>query len=241
LEDRLRSLYKLQLIDDQLDELESLRGDLPATVRDLELKISQLRSGYDAKKEEKVESTTKRETNVTDMETLLENQKNYKARLYSVRNNKEYDSLTKAIDQVDEEIRKKETENEALVEKEAKLQEEIESVEPLLNELETELSEKEADLKTIVKSNEREENKIRQERAVIEAKIKKPDIAKYLQIRKAKSGKAVVTIRRNACAGCHNVIPSQRQLDIRKKDRIYTCDSCGRIIVPSDVADSVNQ
>jgi uncharacterized protein len=240
LEERLRSLYKLQLIDDQLDELEALRGDLPATVSDLELRISQLRSGYDAKKEEKEESTQKRETNLKDMETMLENQKSYKARLYSVRNNKEYDSLTKAIDQVDEEIRKKEAENEALVEKESKLQEDIESVEPLLLELETELKEKQEDLKVIIKANEREENKIREDRAVVEVKIKKPDYAKYLQIRKAKNGKGVVTIRRNACSGCHNVIPSQRQLDIRKKDRIYTCDSCGRMIVPTDVADSLD-
>ena len=238
MEERLRTLYRLQLIDDQLDELEALRGDLPATVRELESKISHLRSGYTEKTDEKNESVAKRELNTVEMERLLENQKRYKAQLYSVRNNKEYDALTKSIDQADDEIKKKELENEALKDKETKLQEEIESVEPLLNELESDLKEKEADLTTIVKASEREENTIRDERKTIETLVKKADISKYLLIRKAKHGKAVVTIRRNACSGCHNVIPSQRQLDIRKMDRLYTCDSCGRIIIPSDVADS---
>ena len=240
MEDRLKTLYQLQIIDDQLDQLELLRGDLPVTVRDLEMKISQLRSSLKDKEEEKTESTQKRESNLTDMERLLESQKRYKAQLYSVRNNKEYDALTKSIDQAEDEIKKKEMENESLVDRENRLQEEIEEIKPIFEDLENELKEKETDLKHIIKSSEREEAKIREERNRLESKVKKPDLSRYLQIRKAKNGRAVVTIKRNACSGCHNVIPSQRQLDIRKKEKLFFCDSCGRIIIPSELADSVN-
>jgi len=240
LEDRLITLYKLQLIDDQLDELESLRGDLPVNVRDLEMKIANLRSSVTEKNEEKDESTRKREANVVEMERLLENQKRYKAQLYSVRNNKEYDALTKSIDQAEDEIKKKEMENDSLMEREKMLQEELDGIQPTLDDLEKELKEKETDLKHIVKSSEREESKIREERGKLEANVKKPDLSRYLQIRKAKNGRAVVTIRRNACSGCHNVIPSQRQLDIRKKEKLFFCDSCGRIIIPAELADAAS-
>ncbi|MCE1188787.1 MAG: C4-type zinc ribbon domain-containing protein [Ignavibacteria bacterium] len=239
--DRLKALYELQLIDDQLDELEALRGDLPNNVKELQLKLSQLESSVDAKQAEIDESAAKRALNEADMEKFLENQKKYKAQLYSVKNNKEYDALTKSIDQADEEIKKREMENAALLERELAMKADIESVAPQCDEIKEELKAKEADLKTIIKSSEREELKIREDRVRVEAKVKKADLSKYLHIRKAKGGKAVVTIDRKACTGCHYVIPPQRQLEIRRMDKLFTCESCGRFIVPTDVADEVKQ
>ncbi len=241
MKERLLALFELQLIDDELDQLQSQRGDLPQHVRELEQKIIHLKNSVQAKELEKKESEQKRDQNTAEMERLDENQKKYKAQLYNVRNNKEYDALTKSIDQAEEEISKRELENESLIEREKLLSEEIETLQPGLLEFEAELKDKEGDLKLIAKTNEHQEQKIREKRAKIEVKVKKPDLSKYLHIRKAKAGKAVVTIRRNACGGCHNVIPPNRQLEIRKMDHVYNCTSCGRIIVPSELAESVNK
>lgn len=236
--DRLKTLYELQLVDDQLDELEELRGDLPSAVLELEAKINSIKNDVEQKEKEKQESLAKREENETEAEKLKANQKKFKSQLYSVRNNKEYDALTKEIDHTDEVITKLAAENDALADQSKKLAAQVEELTPMLSELEKELKEKEADLREIIKANEKEEAKLREERAKIEAKAKKPDIAAYLRIRKAKKGKAVVTIKRSACSGCHNIVPSQRQLELRRNNRLFFCEYCGRILVSPEISES---
>ena len=110
-----------------------------------------------------------------------------------------------------------------------------------MDELKKELKEKEADLKDIIKANEREELKLLEERKKIEGAVKKSDIAAYSKIRKAKKGLAVATIKRSACSGCHNIVPSQRQLEIRRNNRLYFCEYCGRILVSAEIAEDVEK
>lgn len=237
--DRLKTLYELQNIDDQLDELEELRGDLPLSVEELQTKIKGIKDDISAKEKLKKESLSKREENEMESEKLKENQKKFKAQLYQVRNNKEYDALTKEIDHSEELLKKIDAENDLLADASKKLSEEIEEVGPQLDELKDELKVKEADLKEIIKANEKEELKLRAKRAEIEAQTKKPDYDAYMRIRKAKKGKAVVTIRRSACSGCHNIVPPQRQLEIRRNAKLFFCEYCGRILVSSEVADII--
>ncbi len=238
---RLKILYQLQLIDDQLDELEELRGDLPNTVNTLKSQINELREEIKRKEKEKEDSLERRQLNEEEIEKLKESQKKFKAQLYQVRNNKEYDALTKEIDHTEETIKKLEAENDALADKSKTLSAEIEEILPRVEELENELKEKEADLKEIIKANEKEENKLLEERKKVEAQVRKPDLSIYTRIRKAKKGKAVVTIKRSACSGCHNIIPSQRQLEIRRNDRIFTCEYCGRILVSQEIAEEAEK
>lgn len=235
---RLKTLYQLQLLDDQLDVLEELRGDLPNTVRELENKIAELKEDIQSKEAQQNESLEKRESNEKEMERLLENQKKFKAQLYQVRNNKEYDALTKEIDHTDEQLSKLEAENDALADLSKSLTQQIEDIVPVLNELQKELKEKEADLKEIIKANEREESKLLAERKRIEEQVKKADISVYMRIRKAKKGKAVVTIKRSACSGCHNIVPSQRQLEIRRNNKLFFCEYCGRILVSQEITET---
>lgn len=237
--DRLKILYELQMIDDQLDELEELRGDLPNAVELLEAKMDSLKSEIAAKEKHKKESLEKREENDEEISKLKENQKKFKAQLYQVRNNKEYDALTKEIDHTEEHISKLETENNSLADMSKQLTDDIEKISPQLNELNDELKVKRADLKEIVKANEKEEAKLKEKRTDIVQKVKKPDYSAYMRIRKAKKGKAVATIRRSACSGCHNIVPSQRQLEIRRNNRLYFCEYCGRILVSAEVAESI--
>ena len=239
--DRLKILYQLQNIDNQLDELEELRGDLPNMVRQLEEKINGMVEDIKAKESEQKDSLKKRDQNEDEIEKLKENQKKFKAQLYQVRNNKEYDALTKEIDHTEEQVNKLELENDSLADKSKVLTQEIEEINPRLDELKKELKEKEADLKDIIKANEREELKLLEERKKIEGAVKKSDIAAYSKIRKAKKGLAVATIKRSACSGCHNIVPSQRQLEIRRNNRLYFCEYCGRILVSAEIAEDVEK
>jgi len=237
--DRLKILYQLQQIDNQLDELEELRGDLPNMVRELEEKINSLVTDIEAKEKEQKDSLKSRDNNEDEIEKLKENQKKFKAQLYQVRNNKEYDALTKEIDHTEEEINKLESENNSLADKSKSLTSEVEEITPKVEELKNDLKVKEADLKEIVKANEREESKLVEERKKIEGGVKKNDLSAYMRIRKAKKGLAVATIKRSACSGCHNIVPSQRQLEIRRNNRLFFCEYCGRILVSSEIAEDV--
>ena len=237
--DRLKILYELQNLDDQLDELEELRGDLPNAVQALEEKITTMKDDIASKEKERKDSLKKREENEEEIDKLKENQKKFKAQLYQVRNNKEYDALTKEIDHNEEQISKLEVENNTLADLSKKLTDEIEEIAPQMDELKEDLKSKEADLKEIVKANEKEEVKLRTKRKEIEAQTKKPDYSAYMRIRKAKKGKAVATIKRSACSGCHNIVPSQRQLEIRRNNKLFFCEYCGRILVSSEVADTI--
>ena len=236
---RLKVLYQLQLVDDQLDKLEELRGDLPNMVSSLENNINALKTEISEKEIAQKESIEKRAQNEEEIEKLKESQKKFKAQLYQVRNNKEYDALTKEIDHSDEQVAKLEAENNALADSSKSLSEQIEEIKPKLDELELELKERVADLKVIIKANESEENVLLADRKKIEDQVKKPDVSVYLRIRKAKRGKAVATIKRSACSGCHNIVPSQRQLEIRRNARIFTCEYCGRILISQEIADEV--
>jgi len=235
--ERLSILYELQLIDDQLDELEELRGDLPAAVNELNSQIQMLQEQLATKEAEKKKSLSKRKENDNEVDRLKANLKKFKSQLYQVRNNKEYDALTKEIDHSETGISKLDAESIALEDLIEKLKIEIKEVEPQLDSLTKDLKEKETELKQIIKANEREEAKLNDKREKIASKVKKNDYNTYTRIRKALNGKAVVTINRSACSGCHNVVPSQRQIEIRQSKRIFSCESCGRILVSPDIAE----
>lgn len=239
--DRLSTLFELQLIDNQLDELEELRGDLPAAVNELKSQIKSLEEQVEAKEEEKNSSLEKRKQNDDDVERLSNNLKKFKAQLYQVRNNKEYDALTKEIDHAEEQTGKLEAETKALEELAEKLKREIKEVEPQLEKLTEDLKEKETELKQIIKTNEREEARLKDKRDKVAHKVRKPDYNTYMRIRKALNGKAVSFINRSACSGCHNVVPPQRQIEIKASKRIFSCESCGRILISQEIAEEAEK
>jgi predicted nucleic acid-binding Zn-ribbon protein len=210
-------------------------------VRELEERINSFVSDIQTKEKEQKDSVKSRDSNEEEIEKLKENQKKFKAQLYQVRNNKEYDALTKEIDHTEEEINKLDGENNSLADRSKILSQEIEEISPKVEELKNELKVKEADLKEIIKANEREESKLVEERKKIESQVKKNDLSSYIRIRKAKKGLAVATIRRSACSGCHNIVPSQRQLEIRRNNKLFFCEYCGRILVSSEIAGDVDK
>jgi len=234
---KLVTLFSLQIIDDELDELEELRGDLPLRVNGLNAKIKDIQDQIDEKEKTKAESLIQRKTNESEIERLDENLKKFKAQLYKVRNNKEYDALTKEIDHSESEIERLKTENDEMEINSEILKNEIEELTPGVEQLNSDLDENQVELKKIIKANEIEETRLKEKRAKIVAEIKKPDLNVYTRIRKALKGKAIVTIQRSACSGCHNIVPSQRQIELRQNRRLFTCESCGRILVSAEIAE----
>ncbi len=237
---RLSALFELQQIDDELDLLEELRGDLPLAVNELNSEIQSIQGTVSAKEKEKEEVLNTIKTNEEEVELLKINLKKFKDQLYQVRNNKEYDALTKEIEHSEERIKVLGKENVELENKIQSLKNEIEEVQPKLEELKKEVIEKEKELKDIIKVNEEEEIKLQKKREAVTAKIRKSDLNTYTRIRKACGGKAVATISRGACTGCHNVVPPQRQIEIRANKRLYTCESCGRLLISSAVVSEVS-
>ena len=238
---RLSTLFQLQLIDDELDTLQELRGDLPLEVNNLNSQIQNIKDTVDEKEKEKKEASTTIKSNESEIERLNASLKKFKAQLYQVRNNKEYDALTKEIDHSEEKISVYTAENKTFENKVQMLKAEIEEVTPQLDDLLAEVEIKEEELKQIVKANEREETKLVAKREDVAGKVRKSDYNTYTRIRKALNGKAVVTIIRGACTGCHNVVPPQRQIEIRGSKRLFTCESCGRLLVSPNVASEVKK
>lgn len=237
--DRLQTLYELQLIDSQLDELEELRGDLPLAVNELKYQLELIENQVKAKENEKDLANEKRKANEEEVERLNENLKKFKAQLFQVRNNKEYDALTKEIDHSESTIEQLINENTTIEINMEKFKNEITEMSPQFDKLNTELQEKEADLAKIISTNEKEEVKWRELREKAAEQVKKPDLNNYMRIRKAKGGVAVSVVNRSACSGCHNIIPSQRQLEIKQNKRMYTCESCGRMLISAEIAEKV--
>jgi hypothetical protein len=236
LTNRLATLFELQLIDDQLDLLEELRGDLPLTVNELNFQINSIKEKIESRENEKEESLEKRSANEEEVERLNKSLKKFKSQLYQVRNNKEYDALTKEIDHSEEKIVKLSDENIELENRIEQIKIEIDDIAPQLESLNKEVKEKEEELKKIIKANEREESKLKEKRESIAKSVKRADYKTYTRIRKACGGKAVVTISRSACTGCHNVVPPQRQLEVKSNKRLFTCESCGRLLLSPDIA-----
>ena len=238
---RLSTLFELQLIDDELDILQELRGDLPLEVNNLNSQIQNIKDTLDEKEKEKEEALSTMKTNESEMERLDSSLTKFKAQLYQVRNNKEYDALTKEIDHSEEKIKVYEEENQEFENRAQSLKVQIEEVTPQLDDLLAEVEIKEEELKQIVKANEKEEVVLSNKRNEVAEKVRKSDYNTYTRIRKALAGKAVVTITRGACTGCHNVVPPQRQIEIRGSKRLFTCESCGRLLISPNVAAEVKQ
>ncbi len=236
---RLSTLFELQLIDDELDTLQELRGDLPLEVNHLNSQIQSIKDTVDEKEKEKEEALQTIKSNESEIERLNSSLTKFKAQLYQVRNNKEYDALTKEIDHSEEKISVFTEENSVLENRVQGLKSDIEEVTPQLDELLADVDIKDEELKQIVKANEREETKLSSKREDVAQKVRKSDYNTYTRIRKALSGKAVATITRGACTGCHNVVPPQRQIEIRGSKRLFTCESCGRLLISPNVAAEV--
>lgn len=238
MENKLRALYTLQLIDNNLDEIEEMKGDLPARVQSLEEKVAALQE-HRLQLEQTMRSAFS-ERNDADSEiiSLTEKIEKYKSQQFQVRNNKEYDALTKGMDHAAESIARLEKEMNALENKATVARTEIETVKKELEESQAQLEETKSELAEVSKNTEQEELKFTHEREKVLVRVSKPDLAMYERIRKAKNGRAVVPIKRGSCGGCFTAVPPQKVHELKQNNRLYLCERCGRIVISEEIAES---
>ncbi len=236
---KLQDLYHLQYIDSNLDELEELKGDLPGEIRQLEEQYEQLKAQKAELEQAMKNAFVQRDHADSEIIASREKLERYKSQQMHVKTNKEYDALTREMDNASETISRLEKEMEQLEGKATIARTDIEAAGAKVEELEKTLDEKRAQLKEVSKATEAEETKFRTERQKVVSKISKADMVMYERIRKAKGGKAVVPIKRGACGGCFNRVPPQKLLELRQNNRIYTCERCGRILVSDEIVSSV--
>ncbi|MFC4872791.1 zinc ribbon domain-containing protein [Negadavirga shengliensis] len=228
---KLEAILTLQNIDSRLDAIFKVRGALPEEVQDLEDEIV----GYETR-------LNKFNTDITSLEEEIKKHKEaikeseklikkYQDQQMNVRNNREYDAITKELELQDLEIqvsKKKIAEAQVRIEEKGK---DIDELKDVLKDRQKDLDQKKEELGTIVSESEAEESKLQSDREKATKKVEDRLLKSYNKIRQnAKNGLAVVLVKRGACGGCFNVVPPQRQAEIRERKKIIVCEHCGRIL-----------
>jgi predicted nucleic acid-binding Zn-ribbon protein len=233
--EKLKALYDLQQVDTEMDKIKILRGELPLEVQDLEDEIEGLEtriSNIEAEVKSLQEAISKKNNEVANAQSLI---KKYEEQQNNVRNNREYDSLSKEIEFQTLEIELAEKRKKEFSEQMAEKEQHIAESTVVLDERKNDLKNKKTELDEIISDTQKEEEILDKKRSDIQNIIEPRLYTAYEKIRNnARNGLAVVTVERDACGGCFNKIPPQRQLDIASRKKIIVCEYCGRILVDTD-------
>ena len=237
-EEKLQNLYELQRIDTEIDKIKTLRGELPLEVQDLEDEIAGLETRIENLKVELGELDKTSSTRKMDIKKAEEAIKKYSEQLDNVRNNREYDALSKEIEfqKLEIELQEKRIREaqKAKAEKDALMEESKKRYEDKVSDLEA----KKGELNDIINETHKDEESLQTKSEELAATIDERLLTAYRRIRSnARNGLAVVTVDRDACGGCFNKIPPQRQLDIRSRKKIIVCEYCGRILIDKYICD----
>lgn len=236
-EERLKALYALQTILSNVDRIKTLRGELPLEVQDLEDEVAGLETRIQNYKNDitaLADNINKQNREIAEAKALIEK---YTSQQDNVRNNREYDFLTKEIEfeHLNIELANKRI-NEFNQQIEAK-KNDVAMAEEQLADRNHILNEKKNELEQIVSETKQDEEKLREQAKKLENKIEPRLLTAFKRIRKnARNGLGVVYIQRNACGGCFNRIPAQHQAEIKMHKKIIVCEYCGRIMIDPELA-----
>ena len=236
-ESKLQTLYQLQTTLSAIDEKRALRGELPLVVQDLEDEIAGLKTRVEHIEgdiNDFQQAVAQKQGEIKEAEESVER---YKKQLDEVRNNREYDTLTKEIEFQSLEI---ELCNKKIKEANAKVEDkkrELVRTNDLINDRQQALDEKKSELDEIMQETREEEQALKAKAEDLETKIEPRLLSSFKRIRKnARNGLGIVYVQRDACGGCFNKIPPQRQLDIKMHKKVIVCEYCGRIMIDPELA-----
>jgi len=236
-EERLKTLYQLQTTLSEIDEKRALRGELPLEVEDLEDEIAGLMTRIEKIQADVDEYQRAVAQKKGEIETAKASVERYKEQLNEVKNNREYDTLSKEIEFQTLEI---ELCNKKIKEANFKIEErkaELEQNQTLIDDRRQALEMKKAELDEIMEETRAEEEKLKIKVKELELKIEPRLLTSFKRIRKnARNGLGIVYVQRDACGGCFNKIPPQRQLDIKMHKKVIVCEYCGRILIDPELA-----
>jgi predicted nucleic acid-binding Zn-ribbon protein len=231
-------LFELQKIDSEIDRIRTIRGELPLEVQDLEDELSGLETRISKIQEEMKELDTEildRKNATKDAETAISK---YKEQQNNVRNNREFESLAKEIEFQELEIKLHDKKSKEAKVKIANKKELLDEATERLSFRQVDFKAKQAELNEIVGETQKEEDELIKRSEEAKKKIDERLVFAYNRLRgNAKNGLSVVPVDRDACGGCFNKIPPQRQLDIQSKKKVIVCEHCGRILVPTTIED----
>lgn len=236
-EEKLKALYQLQTTLSGIDEKRALRGELPLEVQDLEDEIAGLTTRVEKIKtdiDEFKKAITQKKADITSAESSVER---YKKQLDEVKNNREYDTLTKEIEfqSLEIELCNKKI-KEALIKVEEK-NADLAEADELIKDRTAALKEKKEELDEIMQETRDEEEKLKNKASELEGTIEPRLLSSFKRIRKnSRNGLGIVYVQRDACGGCFNKIPPQRQLDIKMHKKVIVCEYCGRIMIDPELA-----
>ena len=236
-EEKLKALYQLQTTLSGIDEKRALRGELPLEVQDLEDEIAGLTTRMEKIKTEIDEfkkAITQKKADITSAESSVER---YKKQLDEVKNNREYDTLTKEIEFQSLEIQLCNKKiKEALIKVEEK-NADLAEADELIKDRMAALKDKKEELDEIMQETRDEEEKLKNKASELEGTIEPRLLSSFKRIRKnSRNGLGIVYVQRDACGGCFNKIPPQRQLDIKMHKKVIVCEYCGRIMIDPELA-----
>lgn len=235
-EEKLKTLYQLQQKLSEIDNIKILRGELPLEVADLEDEIIGLETRikkYETELKEAETAVSFQKQKAKDSSLKIEK---YKEQLDNVRNNREFDHLSKEIEFETLEIELSEKKTREFTNDSKNLAEQVEKSKSFLTERSADLSQKKEELDSIVSETKQQEEQLREEVKGIEAEVEPRLLTAFKRIRKsARNGLAVVMIERGACGGCFNKIPPQKQMDIKIGKKIIVCEYCGRIMIDPEL------
>lgn len=239
---KLESLFKLQQLDSKLDDIKRVRGDLPEEIRDLEDEIAGLEtrvSKYKVEIDNLNAETDAKKNGIKDSEKLI---KKYEDQQSNVRNNREFDAISKEMELQTLEIellKKKIKEGQNIIELKKM---DIEQIRSHIDDKKKDLEGKRSELKLISEESTGEENKLIKDREKAASQVEERLLTSYNRIRNSsKNGLAVVSVKRDACGGCFNTVPPQRQADIKDKKKIIVCEHCGRILADVEMPQVVEE
>ena len=234
---KLKNLYSLQTMLSEIDAIKTLRGELPLEVQDLEDEIG----GLTTRVGKMLDQVEHLRSEMMNRKSVIEKNKldlaRFEEQINNVRNNREYDSLTKEIEylQLDNQLNEKKIRE--AQEEIGRLQEKTRSSNAELSERRADLDLKKSELDEIIQDTRSEEEKLRERAKNVELTIDSRLLSAFKRIRKnARNGLGIVYVQRDACGGCFNKIPPQRQLDVRMHKKIIVCEYCGRILIDPELA-----
>jgi predicted nucleic acid-binding Zn-ribbon protein len=236
-EQKLKTLFELQTMLSEIDKIKTLRGELPLEVEDLEDEIVGLTTRIEKIQAEAADLKSAIAGKKVEIETAKAAVEKYKDQQENVRNSREYDFLAKEIEFQTLEIELCEKRIREYTEDERNKAAELADSEHNLDERKKDLEMKKTELEEIVSETKQEEEKLRERSKELETKIEPRLLQSFKRIRKnSRNGLGIVYVQRDACGGCFNKIPPQKQLDIRSRKKIIVCEYCGRIMIDPELA-----
>ncbi|MBQ8501003.1 MAG: hypothetical protein IJ494_01670 [Bacteroides sp.] len=236
-EQKLKALFQLQTMLSKIDDIKTLRGELPLEVQDLEDEIAGLSTRIDRIKADVSDLKSAIATKKVEIETAKASVAKYKEQQENVRNNREYDFLSKEIEFQSLEIERCEKRIREFTAQEQERSAEVAKSTAILEEREKDLEVKKSELDEIISETKQEEEHLRDKAKDLETKIEPRLLQSFKRIRKnSRNGLGIVYVQRDACGGCFNKIPPQRQLDIRSRKKVIVCEYCGRIMIDPELA-----